>query len=186
MASWRRPFRGRHRGQRPAPLWDAPTGELATTSLARHGLPHPNFGKNRCASWSPLLCPGGPASACGGRLLDRADLGAGELGVDEELERVELLVLLHEAVQRGAAQPGQRAAGGVAQQARLDDFQGEGVIALADEGGSGGGELLLPASGEQVERGGVPGRGRRLESGPVWLPVTGALVVEPLGEVVAG
>ena len=42
-----------------------------------------------------------PARA--GLLLDRADLGAGEVGVDEELEWVELLVLLHEAVQRGAA-----------------------------------------------------------------------------------
>ena len=91
-----------------------------------------------------------------GRLFDRADLGVGELGVDEELERVELLVLLHEAVQRGAAQPGQGAAGGVAQQARLDDLQREGVIALADEGGGGGRELLVPAPGEQVEGGGVP------------------------------
>jgi hypothetical protein len=60
-----------------------------------------------------------------GRLFDWADLGAGELGVDEELERVDLLVLLHEAVQRGAAQPGQGGAGGVAQQARLDDLQRE-------------------------------------------------------------
>ena len=83
------------------------------------------------------------------------------------------------------AQPGQRGAGGVAQQARLDDLQGEGVIALADEGGGGGGELLVPACGEQVECGGVLGRGGRLESLPVWPPVTGALVVEPLGEVVA-
>ena len=40
------------------------------------------------------------------RLPDRAYLGVGELGVDEELERVELLVLLHEVVQHGAAQPG--------------------------------------------------------------------------------
>jgi hypothetical protein len=35
--------------------------------------------------------PGGPASTCGEPLLDRADLDAGELGVDEELERVEVL-----------------------------------------------------------------------------------------------
>jgi Tn3 transposase DDE domain len=56
---------------------------------------------------------------------------------------------------------------------------------LADEGVSGGGELLFPACGQQVERGGLLGRGRRLESPPVWLPVTAALVVEPLGEVVA-
>jgi len=124
-----------------------------------------------------LLCPDGPAPGCGGRLLDRAELGAGELGVDEELERVELLAGLHEAVQRGAAQPGQGAAGGVAQQARLDDLQGEGVIALADEGGGGGGELLLLAAGQQVEGGGVLGRGGRLQSGPVRLPVAGALVV---------
>ncbi|MGC1281736.1 MAG: hypothetical protein WA895_02270 [Streptosporangiaceae bacterium] len=57
------------------------------------------------------------------RLFDQADLGACELGVDEELERVELLVGLHEAVQHGAAQPGQGDAGGVTQQARLDDLQ---------------------------------------------------------------
>ena len=57
---------------------------------------------------------GSRAPACAG-LLDRADLGAGELGVDEELERVGLLVGLHEAVQRGAAQPGQCDAGGVPQ-----------------------------------------------------------------------
>ena len=73
---------------------------------------------------------GPPAPACAGLLLDGADLGAGELGVDEELERVGLLVLLHEPVQ-----------------ARLDDLQGEAVIALADEGGSGGGERLFPARG---------------------------------------
>src|ERR1700722_8785568 len=90
-------------------------------------------------------CPDGPAPACGGRLLDRADLGAGEVGVDEELERGELLGLLREAGEDGAAQPGQGAAGGVAQQARLDDLQREAVIALADEGGRGGGELLFPA-----------------------------------------
>ena len=88
-------------------------------------------------------------------------------------------------MQRGAAQPGQGDAGGVAQQARLDDLQGEGVIALADESGSGGGELLIPAPGQQVECGGALGGGRRLESLPVRLPVAGALVVEPLGEVVA-
>jgi len=34
----------------------------------------------------------------------------------------------------------------VAQQARLDDLQGEGMITLADQGG-GGGELLFPACG---------------------------------------
>ena len=73
----------------------------------------------------------------------------------------------------------------VAQQAGLDDLQGEHVVALADEGGSRGSELLLPASGQQVECGGVLGRGRWLQSPPVWLPVTGALVVEPLGEMVA-
>jgi hypothetical protein len=102
----------------------------------------------------------------GRRLPDRAYLGVGELGVDEELERVELLVLLHEAVQRGAVQPGQGDAGGVAQQAWLDNLQREGVIALRDQGGRRGGELLVPAVGQQVERGGVLGRGRRLEPPP--------------------
>jgi hypothetical protein len=95
---------------------------------------------------------GGPASACAGRLLDRADLGAGELGVDEELEPVELLVLLHEPVQRGGAQPGQWDAGGVAQQARLDDLQGEGVIALTMRAAAAanGSSLPVPAADLQL------------------------------------
>src|SRR5260370_191506 len=86
---------------------------------------------------------------------------------------------------RGLARAARGGGGGGGGEGGVDDGGGEGVIALADEGGGGGGELLVPASGEQVECGGVLGRGRRLESGPVWLPVTGALVVEPLGEVVA-
>jgi hypothetical protein len=44
-------------------------------------------------------------------------------------------VLLHQAAQRGAAQPRQAGAARVGQQARLDDLQGEGVVALADQGG---------------------------------------------------
>jgi len=40
-------------------------------------------------------------------------------------------------VQRGLAQFGQCGTGGVAQQARGDDIQGESVITLADEGGGG-------------------------------------------------
>ena len=80
----------------------------------------------------------------GARLLGRSDLGTGEFGVDEEPERVELLVLLHEAVQRGAPERGECGAGGMAQQARLDDLQRQGMVALIDEGGGGGGKLLFP------------------------------------------
>src|ERR1700733_6726634 len=77
----------------------------------------------------------------------RAEFDARLFGVDEELERVGLLVLLHEAVQGGSAKFGQRAAGGVAEQGRLDDLQGESVIALADERGGGGDEPLLAGAG---------------------------------------
>ena len=66
-----------------------------------------------------------------------------------------------------------------------NDLQGEGAVALGEQGPCGGGELLGPAAGQQVERGGLLGRVDGLQSLPVWLPVTGALVVEPLGEVVA-
>ena len=40
---------------------------------------------------------------------DRTEFSPGLLGVDEELERVGLLVPLHQAVQGGLAEPRQRA-----------------------------------------------------------------------------
>src|SRR6202042_2728705 len=96
-------------------------------------------------------------------LADRTELRAGLLGVAEELERVGLLVPLHEAVQGGPAQLGQRAAGRVAgqggpaqlgqraagrvaEQARLDDLERERVVALRDERGGGVGEPFLAAA----------------------------------------
>src|ERR1700722_6560250 len=80
----------------------------------------------------------------------RGAFGPRLFGVDEELERIGLLVLLHEAVQGGSAQFGQRAAGGVSEQGRLDDLQGESMIALADERGGGVDEPLLAAAGPQA------------------------------------
>jgi len=88
------------------------------------------------------------ARPAGRSLLDWPHLSASELGIDEEFERAALLVLLQQVVQRRVAQPGQRGAGGVAEQARLDDLQGKGMVALADERGSGLCEPLL--SGELV------------------------------------
>src|SRR5262245_42098412 len=76
-------------------------------------------------------CPSGHVAGDrrgGGWLLDQAELGAGELGVDEELERVALLVLVHEAAERGAAGPGQRGAGGGAVSgARAVSSSGPGI-----------------------------------------------------------
>ena len=60
------------------------------------------------------------------------------------------------------------------------------MVTLTDEGRSGGAEPLLPGARQQVEGGGLLGCCVRLESGPVCLPVTGSLMVEPRGEVVAG
>ncbi len=109
-----------------------------------------------CTSLPPAGGTAGPGvarRASQAELPDRAELGGGQLGVDEELERVGLLVPLHQAVQGGLAELGQPAAGRVAEQARLDDVEGEGVIALGDERGGGVGEPLLAAAGQQVERG---------------------------------
>jgi DNA-binding MarR family transcriptional regulator len=135
----------------------------------------------RQASPDPDDLPTSPHRA----LPNRAEFRAGLIGVAEELERVGLLVPLHQAEQGGLAELGQPAAGGVAEQARLDDVQRQGVIALGDERGGGVGEPLLAAAGQQVERGGVLGCGGRLHPGPVRLPVAGALVIQPRGEVVA-
>jgi hypothetical protein len=66
-------------------------------------------------------------------------------------------------VQRGAAQPGQGDAGGVAQQARLDDLQGDGVIAWSFPG-------HLP---------GVGGTGECLGADNVWVSRVGRKYLEP-------
>jgi len=99
-------------------LWVTPSPRARSyrtqkaTNIRQHGQePLPSAHPGRPAAH---LHTAGSGARMWRRLLDRADLGAGELGVDEELERVELLVGLHEAVQRGAAQRGEGGTGGVA------------------------------------------------------------------------
>src|SRR5260370_23464152 len=72
------------------------------------------------------------------------------------------------------------------EQARGDYFQGEGQVALAGQGGSGGDECVRLFPGEQVESRRCFFLAARVESLSVWLPVSGALVMEPGDEVITG
>src|SRR5260370_36726759 len=94
------------------------------TAASHAGGPDPGPAGRLAEVVTGPVCRVTGASVRAGRLLHRADLGAGELGVDEEPERVGLLVLLHEAVQRGAAQAGQPGAARVAQPPGLADLRG--------------------------------------------------------------
>src|SRR5271156_1616134 len=70
------------------------------------------------------------------------------------------------------------------EQARGDYSQGEGQVALADQGGSGGDEGVRLFPGEQVQSRRCFFGAARVKSLSVWLPVSGALVVEPGDEVI--
>src|SRR5216683_6748909 len=72
----------------------------------------------------------------------------------------------------------------MAEQARGEDVQREGQVALTGQGGSGGDEGVRLFPGEQVESRRCFFRAARVESLSVWLPVSGALVVEPGEEVI--
>src|SRR5258708_39267621 len=74
----------------------------------------------------------------------------------------------------------------MAEQARGEDFQREGQVARVGKGGSGGGECVRLFPGEQVESRRCFFRAARVKSLSVWLPVSGALVVEPGDVVITG
>src|SRR6266566_8962615 len=70
------------------------------------------------------------------------------------------------------------------EQARSEDFQREGQVALAGQGGSGGDESVRLFPGEQVQSRRCFFRAPRVKSLSVWLPVSSALVIEPGDEVI--
>src|SRR5260370_34539711 len=72
----------------------------------------------------------------------------------------------------------------MAEQARSEDFQREGQVALTGQGGSGGDEGFRLFPGEQVERSRCFFRAARVKALSVWLPVSAVLVVEPGDEVI--
>src|SRR6476646_8227007 len=71
------------------------------------------------------------------------------------------------------------------EQARGDYFQREGEVALVGQGGRGIGECVRLFPGEQVQSRRSLFLAPGVKSLSVWLPVSGALVVEPGNEVIA-
>jgi len=65
------------------------------------------------------------------------------------------------------------------EQARSEDVQREGQVALTGKSGSGGDECARLFSGEQVQSRRFFFRAPRVKPLSVWLPVSGALVIEP-------
>ena len=74
---------------------------------------------------------------------------------------------------------GQLAAVRMAEQARAEDFQRQGQVALADKGRGGGDECVRLSPGEQVESRRCFFLAARVEAPSVWLPVAGVLVIKP-------
>src|ERR1700722_5829536 len=70
------------------------------------------------------------------------------------------------------------------EQARREDVQREGEVALVGKGGSGVGECVRLFPGEQVQSRRFFFWAPRVEPLSVWLPVSGALVVEPGDEAI--
>src|SRR6266849_6732504 len=70
------------------------------------------------------------------------------------------------------------------EQARSEDFQREGQVALIGKGGGGGDECFRLFAGEQVESRRSFFLAARVKPLSVWLPVAGALVIEPGDEAV--
>src|SRR6266566_164856 len=93
-------------------------------------------------------------------------------------------MLFHQPDQNLLPELGKLAAFRMAEQARSEDFQRERQVALAGQGGSRGHERVRLASGQQVEGGRRFFRAPRVKTLSVWLPVSGALVIEPGDEVI--
>src|SRR5229473_1989997 len=72
------------------------------------------------------------------------------------------------------------------EQARGDYYQGEGQVALAGQGGRDGDEGVRLFPGEQVQSRRCVFGAARVKPLSVWLPVPGALVIEPGDEVITG
>src|SRR5260370_38061492 len=72
------------------------------------------------------------------------------------------------------------------EQARGDYSQGEGQVALVGKGGRGVGEGVRLSPGEQVQSRRCFFGAARVKSLSVWLPVPGALVIEPGDEAITG
>src|SRR5260370_16289740 len=95
------------------------------------------------------------------------------------------MMLFHQPDQNLLPELSQLAAVGMAEQARSEDFQREGQVALSRQGGSRGDERVRLAPGQEVEGCRCFFRAPRVKALAVWLPVSGALVVEPFDEVIA-
>ena len=72
------------------------------------------------------------------------------------------------------------------EQPRVEDFQRERQVALTGEGDSGADEWFGLSPGQQVKRLGFFFLAPRVKPLSVWLPVAGALVIQPGDEVVTG
>src|SRR5712691_2500466 len=93
-------------------------------------------------------------------------------------------MLFHQPDQDLLPELSQLAAFGMAEQARSEDFQCQRQVTLTGQRGSRGHERFRLAPGQQVEGCRSFFWAPRVKALPIWLPVSGALVVEPGDEVI--
>src|SRR6266436_7608035 len=93
-------------------------------------------------------------------------------------------MLFHQPDQNLLPELGQLAAFRMAEQARSEDFQRQRQVTLTGERGSRGHERARLAPRQQVEGSCTFFRAPRVKPLSVWLPVSGALVIEPGDEVI--
>jgi hypothetical protein len=80
-------------------------------------------------------------------LTDRGELRASQLRVNDEAERIQQLALLHQSDQNRLLKLRKLTAVRMPEQARSEDFQREGQVALTGKGGSGGDECFRLSPG---------------------------------------
>src|SRR6202050_3942095 len=123
----------------------------------------------------------GTRRSAGGRQLE-----IGEARVVGKLERVEQLLALEQALQDALAESVELGCARVAEQPQVEDPQRERVLAAPGELGARRVEGGRGSAAEQVRRGGQFGWREVLDTLPAGMPVSGALPVHALDEVIAG
>ncbi len=118
-------------------------------------------------------------------LLDRREFGARPLRVDDELERIELLVLLPQPVKRLTAQVPQGLARRVVEKPQVGEFERERSIAPIQQDLSAADEGLLLRAAEEVEGRRQLLRCEHLHPFAVRLPVPCSLLVDPCYQLVS-
>src|SRR5215468_9857926 len=125
------------------------------------------------------------ADGCLLLLLEREEFGASPLRVDDELERIELLILLPQPVKCLPAQVHQSLARRVGAEPEVSELERERMIAPLQQALSATDEGLLLPPAEEIEGRRPLLGGEHLHPFAMRLPVARALLVDPCDQLVS-